>query len=256
LFSFCFVHTTVSNDKTPLTDFIFDNFSFPPCIFTSYYLVIQETEDDTARTCKRCSAGKFLADGGDDQSQHDSERDCVPCKTKTYSLDGARFCSQCEVGKYEVNENGTIIGCALCEPGSFSNTPGSVECAACPVGKYQNEVGLPFCLPCLPGRYQNKAGSDRCHSCPTGYLQSNSAKQSCSKVASGFLANKVPTGEGSSSSYLVPIGSKVLCHGNDTCDQFQACAAGKYGTTPLANRLCHDCPAGFTSFEGATSCLP
>ena len=27
LFSFCFVHTTVSNDKTPLTDFIFNNAS-------------------------------------------------------------------------------------------------------------------------------------------------------------------------------------------------------------------------------------
>jgi hypothetical protein len=250
LFSFCFVHNTVSNDKTPLTDFI----------FTSHYLVIQETEDDTARTCKRCSAGKFLADGGDDQSQHDSERDCVPCKTKTYSLDGARFCSQCEVGKYEVNENGTIIGCALCEPGSFSNTPGSVKCAACPVGKYQNEVGLPFCLPCLPGRYQNEAGEAKCQDCENGWFQNLAGNTTCRECPSGYenaligstSCNAVPPGSYSHFGSVLECQAGYYCKGKSANQT--ACAAGTFADRN-GSISCIECaPGTYAALDASTTC--
>jgi hypothetical protein len=109
--------------------------------------------------CKACPAGKFLADDADDATQHDSARDCVECKTKTYSLGGERFCSQCRVGTYElVSDQGQITGCQQCPSGYFSGREGSGVCSSCEAGKYQNRIGLPYCLPCVPGRFTDTAG--------------------------------------------------------------------------------------------------
>ena len=114
---------------------------------------------DMSIRCKACPAGKFLADDADDATQHDSARDCVECKTKTYSLGGERFCSQCKVGTYElVSDQGQITGCQQCPSGYFSGSVGSVVCSSCEAGKYQNRVGLPYCLPCVPGRFTDTVG--------------------------------------------------------------------------------------------------
>ena len=119
----------------------------------------QDIQDVAARHCKNCVAGKFLADDGEDFSQHDSKRDCIQCKTKTWSLGGERFCSQCAVGRYELTDEGGIIGgCEDCLPGFFSANPGSEICDACSAGLFQNNRGLPYCLPCVQGRFSSLAG--------------------------------------------------------------------------------------------------
>ena len=131
-------------------------------IFLFWILPFSHSEHyykDMSIRCKACPAGKFLADDADDATQHDSARDCVECKTKTYSLGGERFCSQCKVGTYElVSDQGQITGCQQCPSGYFSGSVGSVVCSSCEAGKYQNRIGLPYCLPCVPGRFTDTVG--------------------------------------------------------------------------------------------------
>jgi hypothetical protein len=93
------------------------------------------------------------------------------------------------------------------------------------------------------------SGSILCKDCAPGRFQKNPEKKSCDDVDAEYIVLK-----GSMATVKVPLGSKKGCSADGSCTNFSACAAGKFGNDP-PTQTCSLCPAGWSSFKGAISCL-
>ena len=90
-------------------------------------------EDDALTSpCKNCPANTFIIDDEDDPRKHKEIGDCNECKEGQFSNAGARYCSFCSVGRYEMMLSNGIVGtgCVDCEPGLFQDQEGQKSCDA------------------------------------------------------------------------------------------------------------------------------
>lgn len=118
--------------------------------------------------------------------------------------------------------------CALCAPGSVSNTTGQTRCSACSAGFYQSFWGRQNCTACDAGSY-SIGGNALCLPCSPGTYVNTSQATACLACAPGSSASS----------------------GAANCS---ACNPGTF--QPLIGMgLCTDCPAGtYSNVSGATFC--
>ena len=177
-----------------------------------------------SRVCESCTMGKISSAGGN----------CTNCTTGSFSNSHKTVCELCPEGKWSDNVGApSISSCRNCSEGSYSTAKGAADesvCALCSAGRFQSSTGASAeCTSCPKGFYQEEAGAAFCHLKPVGMI-----------VLGGAAAVKVP------------LGSFVQCNGS--CS-FEACAAGTYGEDPPTQQ-CHDCPAGWSSYDSAVECTP
>jgi len=153
----------------------------------------------------------------------------------------------CPAGK--TGRGGNAV-CQKCVAGRFQNIERSTSCKSCPTGwSNSNNTGSVSCIPCATGKFSSEAASISCTDCPTGFLQDKPRQSMCKVVAPGKVV-----ADGGGASIDVPLGSKILCDANTgVCSSFQPCDAGTYGEEPPSQQ-CRNCPAGWTSTNGATTC--
>jgi hypothetical protein len=125
---------------------------------------------------------------------------------------------------------------ANCSAGWYLSSDAE-RCNACPLGTFKSDEsrnGRDACQPCQPGTFSGPTpGASECEECPGGHFQSSYGSihwLSCGKCAPGYYA---------------PQGA-AKC---------QRCRAGTYSNLEGTVR-CPPCPAGTTSFVGATECIP
>ena len=209
----------------------------------------------TVNSCTNCDAGYYIADNGNQASEHDSSSDCDKCGSGKYSAAGASGCTDCEAGKYsEFSNNDPRTSCRLCPVGTFA-IGGRGECSVCGPGRYRNTAGAisaSECTVCPTGRYNidgNSAASDNdaltdCDICGSGTANPNTGSNSaidCEPCTAGTIA---ATSELASCSACA-AGRYQVSEGQVTCEQ---CKSGKYANG--AKTGCVGCSAGKISSAG------
>ena len=64
-----------------------------------------------------------------------------------------------------------LLGCDLCEPGTYARGFNHTICEDCPAGTFSNTSGATDCLPCPVNYFSNDAGSTSCTACGAGTFQ-------------------------------------------------------------------------------------
>ena len=151
----------------------------------------------------------------------------VTCKSGTYLDEDSGLCTDCEVGKYAVNDN----------------PPWARECTPCAAGRHQNSTGASTCIDCAAGRYSTSTGASSCSSlCAAGTYSARGATE-CTNCESGKTSEPGSSG-------CVRVCSAGEYDNKGTCT---ACRAGQYQTS-TASRSCIECEAGkYSSSTGRSS---
>ena len=114
--------------------------------------------------CKFCGAGKrfvniYTACEDCDMGKYQAENNVAGCKCKfcpagTSYATSSTTCQTCAAGMYQNQNKASSVGCKNCtEKGEYS-TPGSSKCLICGKGKYQDETTpQPQCKLCALGRF-------------------------------------------------------------------------------------------------------
>ena len=157
-----------------------------------------------------------------------ADRVCVPCAPGTFSnVSNALSCSACGADEFQPSGGQAFCtrhvvcaagerqstaptavsdrGCALCVPGTFSNTSNAPACFACGTGQFQPVGGSSFCTrhtvcvagerstvpptattdrdcqPCAAGSFSAQKNAPACQPCPLGTFQRDAAQATCMK---------------------------------------------------------------------------
>ena len=199
----------------------------------------------------------------------DVEENCTPCPGGWISEAG-QPCSQCGANEYS-----STASCEKCEAGKFS-TAGS-SCTYCPFG--QNSEEGQSCSPCPAGTSAYKIiDSGTCEvpldqlACGKYEQLSDAGFQRVDQVAyhTADLSLWTPDCttiqdyyDGESYVGFAP-GGELNCGDTGNQDKVEcvcggfcsACSAGKFGEETGDDAFCTDCPSGWDSGVGQSSCTP
>ena len=240
---------------------------------TGYYGLTQHPFS----SCKTCQRGKY----GDVTGAASSIAGCKDCGTGRYSeAEGLAvktdvfFCQGCPKGRWSnvtgivkeslcINCDAGLYGstvkgasdkssCKKCGKGQYSEAVGAFgefkTCESCPAGFAQVDPGQAFCLPCVPGTYQAQTGQKTCFDCEEGKYASDISALGCQAPLPGHVPGPSKAGQ-----VEVAAGWFALCtqEGDDkVCNGTRRCRGGTYEK----NRVCFNCPSGYSSTEGSIKC--
>ena len=186
-----------------------------------------------------CGAGQFSADGIDhgdgddtkdihgvtiDENDPSCDNNDVPCLDRCETCPPGKYlpftlnrfahvgeisCFSCPVGTSLDDEghwwlHDSVDDCVPCDPGTFSNEPGSQRCSNCSKGEYQDESGQTFCRAAPPGTFvaKDKAtmstpchagtyslGGHECTSCTIGRYQPKQGQTQCLIADPGWVVD-------------------------------------------------------------------
>ncbi|XP_063687369.1 plasminogen-like [Bolinopsis microptera] len=145
----------------------------------------------------------------------------------------------CEPGAF--SDNPGTPECSLCSPGHVVDISGAEGCDACPQGYEQPKAGATECKICPEGTYTDSEGSDNCVSCPRGTYQNKQGGNTCSPCPDGKTTSAEGT-TGIEKCYWeqCPIGYHRNSETND-CDE---CSQGTF-TDTVESPECTPCAMGF-----------
>lgn len=187
---------------------------------------------------------------------------CSRCQFNRYSSADMLTCETCPLGTVTESRQGPNSKCIKCPPGSFvqnmrhrgADRIGYWRCVKCRKGARTNGFGKPLCrVPgreCPKGTFEDFEGD--CNICPHGHRVFKGRCKPCGE-------NRVSWGRNTLGCKLCSknsIAKTTHCEcapgyvdgPDNTC---RACSAGKF-----ARGYCVDCPDGFSSEPGDSTCTP
>ena len=199
--------------------------------------------DDYAQTsCKQCLPGLYSTyeniDGSPDSVVE--IKSCNNCLAGYYSDKVSSIeCKQCEAGK-ESQEAATA--CSNCRVGKYNIDGG--HCKDCPVGYLQDQAGQTGCFLCSAGTFLKN--NNECIDCPIGWFQSISGKLTCDACNIGYYSQ--PASKSCTQCNAGQFGFR-----EENVMKCQACAAGRYSAAAASQ--CIFCDAGRYSSLASSVCL-
>ena len=229
--------------------------------YRNFPAIFQKTldgEGDTTRSCKaHPSTARKIQElqcsvGTVSLTGYLNDAGCTPCDPGYFSdKPGSTSCTPCELGMF-VSVRGASA-CTLCPAGKFAENLASTACEDCPAFFYSG-VGQSSCSPC-PAYTYSREGWSRCDRCtPGNFLEGNDCVSCDAGTYStdGSLCLKCSAGSfsaaGSRECKICPAGS----YSTEGASQCELCGMGSYSSSGAA--MCTECSAGRTSGEGAATC--
>jgi hypothetical protein len=200
--------------------------------------------------CILCPAGFYQPEVG---------QDCIGCPQHKTNIDsGSTACDYCIGGAFAImhnnsnsNNNGTIIECDLCKPGSYQSSIAHQQtfCMQCPAGTFSNLSGAAYCKMCSPNFYAGAIGSTECSICPTHSNTIGLEKSTTCTCDLGYYYDY--HSEYGASCIACPYGYFQDVQGA-SC---KACGKGTYNSI-AGSSACSGCASGtFASDGGLSACV-
>ena len=122
---------------------------------------------DLSIQCKDCPTGRYIEDEAKDETNHESETNCLHCP-RGYEFENKSKCQVCGFSKYQDQSDLANVMCKICPENKFIADDRLIADAHLVQGS---------CLDCRSGRFGESKKS--CFDCPTGYYQDSSGAASC-----------------------------------------------------------------------------
>ena len=152
----------------------------------------RNSSDTRYTSCRKCAAGKFLADDANDVTLHTDISHCSTCEEGKFSNPGYQYCFFCNFGEYlhrNASSSSAAISCKECAKGQYADGINEPTCKLCEEGRYQDKTKEANCFMCLPGLFADVRSAQRCKQCDANTFSSKPGATNCSRCDPGEKSN-------------------------------------------------------------------
>lgn len=190
--------------------------------------------------CSNCPAGTHSPD-----VNATSVGSCEACPVGTYSREGQRLCTPCNINASTVSNGSVSVEQCLCDPG-FTLLFG--HCVECLAGTYKDFLGNESCTACGNDTYSAAIGATNASTCAT-----------CGVCGKGEEEDATCTQTTNTSCAACAAGVTFKDFvGPDECETCGVCGVGQeqaQACTVASNETCRPCPAfTFKNVTGPDAC--